>query len=411
MKLLEVILTGALGVTGLKVNRPTFPDVSVKHWASSEIERAHQLGIFTGRKDGKFYSAETMNRAQASAIIVRAFNLSGGTATSFSDIRSDYWTAKEIIALEHNGIIEKGGRYEPGRNITRAEFATYIARAMNPSLRLNQSSTPSTPPANNETVQFQGEVTASSSLNVRSGAGTNFSVLGSLRSGAKVDVYATEGSWYKVKFGNGFGFVSSSFIKKISSSSNSNQSNSVLNNRIIAIDPGHGGTAPGAVGNGLIEKDVVLEVSLELEKLLKNAGAKPVMTRTTDISVGLTERANIANNAKADIFVSIHVNAFTDPKANGTETLIAASSTRKNESRELAQKINDRLIAEFGTTDRGVRERRDITVLNATNMPAVLVELAFLSNTQDANLMKRSDFNQRAARAIHRGIEDYYSSK
>ncbi len=398
-----VILTGALGVEGLKVSRPTFPDVSLNHWASAEIERAVQQSIFTGRKDGKFYSAESMNKAQAAAIIARAFNLSGGGTSSFSDIQADYWTAKEIAALEHNGIVEKGSRYEPGKAITRAQFATYVARAQDPSLRLNQSQ------PSNDTVQFQGEVTVSSTLNVRAGAGTNYSVLGSLRSGQKVDVFATQGSWYKIKLGNSLGFVSSAFVKKVSSNSN-NASNSVLNNRIIAIDPGHGGKDPGSVANGLQEKDVVLGVGLELNKQLQNAGAKPLMTRNNDTFIELGQRAKIANDAKADIFVSIHANAVASTAGNGTETWISASSATKSESRDLAYKINKRLVQELGTTDRGVKEA-NYSVLVQTDMPGVLIELGFLTNSKDAALMKQSTYKTRAANAIRKGIEDYYSSK
>ncbi len=398
-----VIITGALGLNGLKVSNPTFPDVSLNHWASAEIERAVQQGIFTGRKDGKFYSAETMNKAQAAAIIARAFNLSGGASSSFTDISSQHWTLKEIVALEHNGIVEKGGRYEPGKAITRAEFSTYVARALDPSFRLNQSQ------PSNETVQFQGEVTVSSTLNVRLGAGTSFSVLGNLKGGQKVDVYATQGSWYKIKYVNGWGYVSSSYVKKVSNNSN-NTPNSVLWDRIIAIDPGHGGKDPGAVANGLQEKDVVLGVGLELNKQLQSAGAKPVLTRNNDTFVELDQRAKIANDAKADIFVSIHANAAASTAGNGTETWISASSATKSESKDLAEKINKRLVQELGTTDRGVKEA-NFKVLVQTNMPGVLIELGFLTNSKDAALMKQSNYNSRAATAIRKGIEDYYSSK
>ncbi|WP_332629798.1 N-acetylmuramoyl-L-alanine amidase [Halalkalibacter flavus] len=396
----SVILTGALGVDGLKVSRATFRDVSLSYWASPEIERAASLGVLTGRSDGRFSPGDNLTKAQAAAVIARAFKLNGSGSSSFSDVSSGYWAQREIKALEQNGIVETGGRYEPGKSISRAEFATYVARAMNNSYRLGASQ------PKPENAQFTGVVNVSSTLNVRSGAGTNHSSIGSVRNGQKVDVYETIGSWYRIKFGNDWGFVSSTYVK---SSNSSNNSNSKLSNRVIAIDPGHGGRDPGAVGNGLQEKDIVLAVGLELEKKLKNAGAKPVITRDRDVFVELDQRAKIANDAKADIFVSLHVNSGPSG-GQGTETWISASSSSSNESRDLAEKINKRLVAELGTRDRGVKSA-NFKVLTETNMPAVLVELGFVTNSRDATIMKRSNFNEKAANAIYKGIEDYYSSK
>ncbi|MDT8858819.1 N-acetylmuramoyl-L-alanine amidase [Alkalihalobacillus sp. MEB130] len=397
----SVILTGALGVDGLKVNKPTFRDVNLSYWASPEIERAASMNILTGRSDNRFSPGDQLTKAQAAAVITRAFKLNGSGGSSFSDVRSGFWAEREIKALEQNGIVETGGRFEPGKAITRSQFATYVARAKESSFRLNQQQQQS----QSDKVQFAGIVSVSSTLNVRSGAGTSHGVIGSLRNGQRVDIYETVGSWYKIKFGNGWGYVSTSFVNRESN----NSSNSILNNRVIAIDPGHGGRDPGAVGNGLQEKDIVLAVGLELEKKLKSAGAKPIMTRNRDVFIELNQRAKIANDAKADIFVSIHVNSGPSG-GHGTETWISASSASSKESRDLAEKINKRLVEELGTRDRGVKTA-NFAVLRETNMPSVLVELGFITNSSDASLMKRSNFNERAANAIYKGIEDYYRSK
>ncbi|MBU8909378.1 N-acetylmuramoyl-L-alanine amidase family protein, partial [Desertibacillus haloalkaliphilus] len=113
--------------------------------------------------------------------------------------------------------------------------------------------------------------------------------------------------------------------------------------------------------------------------------------------------------AKADIFVSIHVNSGPSG-GHGTETWIASSSSSSSDSRKLAEMINKRLVAELGTRDRGVKTA-NFAVLRETNMPSVLVELGFITNSNDASIMKRSNFNEKAANAIYKGIEDYYSSK
>ena len=126
----------------------------------------------------------------------------------------------------------------------------------------------------------------------------------------------------------------------------------------IAIDAGHGGTDPGAIGvNGLIEKELNLNVALKVEKLLKQEGITVVMTRRGDSRPSLSQRVNIAVNGKADAFVSIHGNSF-NTKGYGTETWISTASTRADDSRKLATYIQERLYKALGTKNRGVKPDR-----------------------------------------------------
>ncbi|MEA3320543.1 MAG: N-acetylmuramoyl-L-alanine amidase [Bacillota bacterium] len=177
----------------------------------------------------------------------------------------------------------------------------------------------------------------------------------------------------------------------------------------IAIDPGHGGTDPGAVGNGLQEKDIVFDISKRLENKVTSAGSLPLMTRTTDVYIPLADRVLYAENKGADIFVSIHVNSFTDPGANGTETWYS-DKYQSQESKELAEAIQDELVEELGLRDRGVKEG-SFVVIRDSKMPSVLVEVAFLSNSEEAKLLASATFREKAAKAIYNGVENYFINK
>lgn len=158
-----------------------------------------------------------------------------------------------------------------------------------------------------------------------------------------------------------------------------------LKGRKIFIDPGHGGSDPGAIGNGLNEKDIVLEIAKKVGAILMQEGASIQYSRTTDVFVELRERATKANNNLADLFISIHSNSFTNSSANGTECFTKPSAALKTKvlSRNIAHSISQNL----GLVNRGHKEA-NYTVITATNMPALLVETAFISNFNDANLLR-----------------------
>lgn len=178
----------------------------------------------------------------------------------------------------------------------------------------------------------------------------------------------------------------------------------------IVVDPGHGGNDPGGSGNGMDEKDIVLDTSLRFLELLRGSGAQggrnwtAEITRDTDVFIPLASRASYANNLGADRFVSIHANAFSDPQANGTETFSAGAPTTSSEMRDL---IQEEMVAEWGLTDRGGKTA-NFTVLTATSMPASLSELGFVTNPGDAALLGSDDARQRAAQAHLRALERHY---
>ena len=190
-----------------------------------------------------------------------------------------------------------------------------------------------------------------------------------------------------------------------------------LEGKTIVIDPGHGGNDAGAIGpSGVMEKTVTLKVALALAKLLEDEGADVIMTRRTDVEVAprgrhatdieeLKSRCDVANDAEADIFISIHADSFTNPAARGTTCYYFGEGAP--ESKKLAENIHPALIEQLKTPSRGTKPCNFYVVRN-TDMPAILVELAFISNPQEEKLLNSKDGVEKAAQGILDGIEDYF---
>jgi len=216
----------------------------------------------------------------------------------------------------------------------------------------------------------------------------------------------------------------------------------------IVIDPGHGGHDPGAMGNGVSEAELVLDIALRVERLLQKVpGLEVVLTRRTDDFVPLAERTAIANRDAADLFLSIHANASEDVSARGIETYFlnfasnlgaASVAARENaasgqamgalpdfvkaialnnkldESRDFATYVQRSMIerlrlANKTTKDLGVRQAPFVVLIGAA-MPSVLAEISFVTNPQEARLLKSSAFRQRIADALVAAIRKYQTS-
>ncbi|RKD21148.1 hypothetical protein BEP19_15780 [Ammoniphilus oxalaticus] len=177
---------------------------------------------------------------------------------------------------------------------------------------------------------------------------------------------------------------------------------------IIELDAGHGGKDPGTVGNGLQEKNVVLDLTLRVGKLLTAMGADVRYTRTTDVFIDLSERARIANQHNADLFVSLHGNSGTNAQGvpgSGFESYIH-DSIKGGKTVSIQDAIHQKVAAVFlaeGLRDRG-QKRRNFAVLRETKMPAVLLEYGFINNPVDAAFLKDQSFLDRLARATANGI-------
>ncbi|MBM3328008.1 MAG: N-acetylmuramoyl-L-alanine amidase [Calditrichaeota bacterium] len=210
---------------------------------------------------------------------------------------------------------------------------------------------------------------------------------------------------------------------------------------VVVIDPGHGGKDPGAIGSGgLKEKEICLDVGLRLAKVLREKGIRTILTRETDIFIPLAERTRIANRSGGKLFVSLHCNAAKNKKAGGMETyflapaktaramevallenevihledspedyrditeenfilLSMAQATFTRESQSLAGLVQERVAPKAGLKNRGV-DQAGFYVLVGASMPAILFEMAFITNPQEAKQLKTRSFRQTLAEGM-----------
>ncbi len=207
---------------------------------------------------------------------------------------------------------------------------------------------------------------------------------------------------------------------------------SAVQGKRIVLDPGHGGKDPGAIGpGGTRESDVVLTVAKEVQRLLEEQGALIRMTRTTDAMVeapagqqvevatgddiagldvkakeDLANRVAIANRWPSELFVSFHCNSAENKDARGTETFVRKAETAAD--RKAAAAIQKHVLAEVGLKDRKVKNA-DYYVIKNTNSAATLVELGFLSNATEEQILANPDTQKKFAKAIADGITEYFA--
>ncbi|HQI06023.1 MAG TPA: N-acetylmuramoyl-L-alanine amidase, partial [bacterium] len=181
-----------------------------------------------------------------------------------------------------------------------------------------------------------------------------------------------------------------------------------LSGKKICVDPGHGGSDPGAIGtNGSAlpnESDLVLDVDLRLQSMLTDDAATVVMTRTDDVEVSLANRVAIANSNSVTIFVSTHLNSSDLASANGTETYAYQSG---GNSQTLATYIQNELLDHLGRTNRGVKYSGFYVIKNTT-MPAALSEGLFVSNSTEFNLISQAATREEHALGVYHAICSYF---
>ena len=181
---------------------------------------------------------------------------------------------------------------------------------------------------------------------------------------------------------------------------------SQLKEKLIVIDPGHGGHDPGAIGSYSEEKDLTLDIALRLNKLLQNRGYKVVLTREADVYVPLSDRAKIAVQSNARIFVSIHANGSSNLEAAGVETFYAVGAA---ESMKLAQVVQKNLVNILNANNRDAKEGSFWVLIN--NIPtAILVETGFITNAAEEDKLRQELYRQKIAESIYQGIDSYLKS-
>ncbi|WP_100374477.1 N-acetylmuramoyl-L-alanine amidase CwlD [Bacillus sp. FJAT-45037] len=196
-----------------------------------------------------------------------------------------------------------------------------------------------------------------------------------------------------------------------------------LSGKIIIIDPGHGGIDGGAVSkDGLLEKEVTLQISEQLRDYLQEAGALVLMTREEDRDLAtegtkkirhrkiedLKRRVEIVNESEADMFVSIHLNAIPSPKWSGAQTFYNRAIP---ENEGLAKFIQSEIKTNLENTERTAKPINNVFLLKNAEIPGVLVEAGFLSHPTEASMLQTHAYQQKVAASIYQGIMRYYTNE
>ncbi|MEB3752687.1 N-acetylmuramoyl-L-alanine amidase CwlD [Geobacillus sp. FSL W8-0032] len=195
-----------------------------------------------------------------------------------------------------------------------------------------------------------------------------------------------------------------------------------LSGRIIVLDPGHGGPDGGAVGGEVLEKEIALSVAKKLRDYLQQQGALVLMTRETDRDLAspstrgysrrktedLRERTALINQAEADLFISIHLNAIPSPRWRGAQTFYYGSLI---ENKRLAKFIQAELRRNLENTDRSAKMIDTVYLLKHAKIPGALVEVGFLSNPDERELLASDHYQTKLAASIYKGVLRYFSNE
>ncbi|WP_394188524.1 N-acetylmuramoyl-L-alanine amidase [Paenisporosarcina quisquiliarum] len=325
------------------------------------------------------------------------------TATELNARRLPSASSKVVGVLKKDEIISVYGSKDNWYLTTINGVPAYVSQTYTTDSLVTTPPPVTTPPV---VSNLTGKVTVDG-LNIRSGPSASYATIAKVNRGAMVTVKSINGFWAKVVYNGKEGYTHKTYLKLLNNPSS-------VKNRIIVIDAGHGYTDPGAGvkedGNLYREKEITLNVALLVEKKLKAAGAKVVMTRSSDTFPSLQDRVDIAINNYAELFVSIHANANDNPAAKGTETYYNVTMNDNSlESYYLASKINTQIVVNADMNNRGVKEQAFFVNRNM-DIPSVLVEMGFMTNPQDLSKLTSPAYVEKFATSIYNGIVQYYSA-
>lgn len=244
--------------------------------------------------------------------------------------------------------------------------------------------------------------------NLRKGPSTSEAVVQTAKAGELYPITNVEGEWFQIRLDKDQTAYVAGWVVAAEGVPNIER-NSLANalvGKVIVVDAGHGGGDRGAegVGKKTKEKDVNLIVSKLLAQKLEAAGAKVIMTRSTDIFLSLQQRVDVSTKYKADAFISVHHNSYKHSSMNGSMTFYYSDSKEKN----LASFIQSDLVKYNGLVDLGAR-KGNYHVLRENSQPSVLVEIGFLSNLNEELLIRSSKFQENSAEGIFQGILKYFA--
>ena len=229
--------------------------------------------------------------------------------------------------------------------------------------------------------------------------------------------------WYK-RFGVATGIIVLLFIinYKFAIDSSWDAWHLPLSGQVIVIDPGHGGADGGAVGNNIVEKDIALKISLKLRDYLQEAGALVIMTRETDTDLAsegtkglsnrkaedLRKRVELINEGSHHLFVSIHLNAIPSSQWSGAQTFYNPVNEK---SEALSRFIQDEIKRNLENTNRLAKNMDSVYLLREAEIPGSLVEVGFLSNPTERELLNTDTYQNKVAASIYQGIIRYATNE
>ncbi|WP_309228232.1 N-acetylmuramoyl-L-alanine amidase [Virgibacillus saliphilus] len=258
--------------------------------------------------------------------------------------------------------------------------------------------------------------TSNSNLNVRSSPSLNAPVIGELQSGDQINVLQESFGWAQTYYDGKEAWVALHYLNKASISKGSEQNsktdnvlehqkedNQSLEGYNIVIDPGHGGSDPGAEAvNGKFEKDIIMSTVDEIVSILQESGANVILTRNSDYFVSLPNRVYISNSYNTHAFISLHFNSHPVMDVNGVETHYYSGA----KSDALANAMQSSLEQNTPLASRGIKQS-DLYVLRESNAPSVLLELGFITNPSDLSAIKTKEYQNNIAKGVLDGLHLY----
>ncbi|WP_099159227.1 N-acetylmuramoyl-L-alanine amidase [Virgibacillus ndiopensis] len=265
------------------------------------------------------------------------------------------------------------------------------------------------------TASNQKEITITENeVQIRTGPGTSYKVIGSTSKGDTFNLLETKNDWHKVTLNDdSTGWIAAWLTSTYTGSNPSETSNkqqvagvtsSSLEGYNIVIDPGHGGKDSGAIGiDGIFEKDLIMMTADNIAQQLRAAGATVILTRTDDYFVPLDERVQISNAYNTDAFISIHFNAFPLIPIQGISTHYYSYGA----SQDLARDIQASVTQGINMQNRGIMQS-NYHVLRENSDAAVLIELGFITNPHDLSMIQTTDYQNNVAEGIVDGLKNYF---
>lgn len=179
-----------------------------------------------------------------------------------------------------------------------------------------------------------------------------------------------------------------------------------IHDKVVVVDAGHGGRAPGATKQGVNEKDIDLAIVLQLQKIFEESGENigVYYTRTDDSNPTFDQRVQLANKSDADLFISIHNNSIRSGRMSGTKGTQVMYDETSESSRRFAQLCLEEVTAETGSKDKGLVEGDSIYIIRTSEVPVALIEVGFMTNQEELNLLRTEEYQRKAAQGVYRAV-------